>query len=612
MLQAMLELFTTSEKAEAMLESPIIELIFMALFGLFILTLILHLALFFKIRHIRNYIKQTNRMDIEPLKAIKTEFESRQTKESIKLETFIQEKFSSWRMLQIPVISLIKLVQMTISVFILLGVLGTFIGLTISLGSISASSDQLIENVAGVLSGIDVAFYTSIVGMGFSLIMTVLVRVLNTEYLLTDLMLIVESHLESHEQHGMNRMIEVSENIHIAIQSLEKNNQQSLDSLVEAFAGFANYTEDLQKSAEDLGKFNDGLSDNLKAFHDLFEQMKVVTNGFSEGTAQLNHNFTSLFAYFQKVDRQNERMAESFEYTYEKIQAVSEAQINSLEEFDESVVELKEFTISILDAQADVRNSFENITQKTERLVDTMRAHNRTMKEIFGANLTEKLSDISSYIADLTYGFDRVGDAIGTLPEALRVINETQKEHQHLLGDRFRELKEFNQTFNQHLKNHELEATKLEKQMRDAAATFELLGTKNSGLLNEMNRMITEASQTFSQRDQQLATNVGGLQDTFTNHAANIENTLTQKLDTMIRNIDNSLYSLSDGMNRELVEMRRVSEEINQNHARLIQQLLQELGREIQTLNRQIASFGPRPNAPTSQTRTIGMNRDEL
>ncbi|MEI3611853.1 MotA/TolQ/ExbB proton channel family protein [Pseudogracilibacillus sp. SO30301A] len=612
MLQAMLELFTTSEKAEAMLESPIIELIFMALFGLFILTLILHLALFFKIRHIRNYVKQTNRMDIEPLHAIQREFDTRQTKESIKLETFIQEKFSSWRMFQIPVISLIKLVQMTISVFILLGVLGTFIGLTISLGSISASSDQLIENVAGVLSGIDVAFYTSIVGMGFSLIMTVLVRVLNTEYLLTDLMLIVESQLESHEQHGMNRMIEVSEDIHIAIQSLEKNNQQSLDSLVEAFAGFANYTEDLQKSAEDLGKFNDGLSDNLRDFHDLFEQMQVVTDGFSEGTAQLNHNFSSLFSYFQKVDRQNERMAESFEYTYEKIQAVSESQINSLQEFDESVVELKKFTTSILDAQADVRKSFENITDRTKALVETLGAHNKTLKEIFGANLTERLSDISSYIADLKYGFDRVGDAIGTLPEALRVINETQKEHQYLLGDRFRELKEFNQTFNQHLKNHELEGVKLEKQMRDAAATFELLGTKNSGLLNEMNRMITEANQTFSKRDQQLATNVGGLQDTFTNHAANIENTLTQKLDTMIRNIDNSLYSLSDGMNRELVEMRRVSEEISQNHARLIQQLLQELGREIQTLNRQISSFGPRPSAPTSPTRTIGMNRDEL
>src|SRR5690606_25255439 len=217
---------------------------------------------------------------------------------------------------------------------------------------------------------------------------------------------------------------------------------------------------------------------------------------------QLNHNFASLFSYFQKVDRQNERMAQSFEYTYEKIQDVSNAQINSLKEFDDSVAELKAFTTSILDAQADVRKSFEHILQKTGRLVDTMGAHNKTLKEIFGANLTERLSDISVYLADLNDGFDRVGDAIGTLPEALEVINQTQREHQHLLGDRFRELREFNQTFNAHLKNHGTETAKLEKQMRDAAATFELMATKNSGLLNEMNRMITEANQTFTNRDQ--------------------------------------------------------------------------------------------------------------
>src|SRR5690625_5117944 len=323
MIQAILELFTTKQKAEAMLASPTIEFIFMALFVLFIITLIAHFTLFFKIKNIRNYVKDTHRLDIEPLQTFKQDFDQRQTEESMKVETFVQEKISSWRLFHIPVVSLIKLVQMTISVFILLGVLGTFIGLTISLGSISASSDQLVENVAAVLSGIDVAFYTSIIGMGFSLIMTVLVRALNTEYLLTDLMLIVESHLESHEQHGMNRMIAVSEDIHAAIQSLERNNQASLNSIVDAFAGFKDYTEGLQKSAEDLGKFNDGLAKNLEDFHELFEQMKVVTDGFTEGTEQLNHNFASLFSYFEKVDRQNERMAQSFEYTYEKIQAVS-------------------------------------------------------------------------------------------------------------------------------------------------------------------------------------------------------------------------------------------------------------------------------------------------
>src|SRR5699024_4962853 len=123
---------------------------------------------------------------------------------------FVQERFSNWRLFHMPVVNLIKLTQMTVSVFILIGVLGTFIGLTISLGSISSAGDQLVENIAIVLSGIDVAFYTSIIGMGFSLIMTLLLKLLNTEYMLTDIMLMTETNLTGEEQHGMSRLINVS------------------------------------------------------------------------------------------------------------------------------------------------------------------------------------------------------------------------------------------------------------------------------------------------------------------------------------------------------------------------------------------------------------------
>ncbi|MEI3605080.1 MotA/TolQ/ExbB proton channel family protein [Pseudogracilibacillus sp. SE30717A] len=609
MLQALLELFTTEQKAEVMLESPIIELIFFSLFSLFAITFIVHIALFFKIRKTRNYIKETKRMDIEPLQTIKKEFYSRQQEESIKLETFVQEKFSSWRIFQIPIISLIRMVQMTISVFILLGVLGTFIGLTISLGSINAGSDQLVENVAGVLSGIDVAFYTSIIGMGFSLIMTILVRTLNTEYLLTDLMLIVESNLESHDKHSMHEMIHVSEKIHQSIQSLEKTNEQSLGSIVEAFSGFKDYTEGLQKSAEDLAKFNDGLAVNLDNFHELFAQMKVVTNGFAEGTAQLNTNFATLFSYFKKVDRKNERMAEAFERTYEKIQGVSTAQINSLQEFDTSVSELKEFKSSLLDGQADVRNALELINDKTVRLVDTMGAHNKLFKEIFGDDLPTRLGSISTYLAELKHGFDRVGDAIGSLPEALEVINQTQRNHHQLLGDRFSDLKHFNETFNDHLKRHETEVSSFENHLREATSVFEMLATKNSGLLTEINRTITDVNNLYSRRDQQLDSTMNSIKDTLTSYVATTENTLGQKLDILIRNIDSTLYSLGDNVNREFTEMRRVSDEISQNHARILQQLLQELGREIQTLNRQISSVDQQNNRID---RTIGMNRNEF
>src|SRR5699024_11405662 len=97
--------------------------------------------------------------------------------------------------------------------------------------------------------------------------------------------------------------IDVAENINQSSQSLQKTNQDSLQSIEESFTGFKDYTAGLEQSAKDLAVFNGGLSENLGHFQELFQQMKGVTDGFSEGTNELNKNFKSLFTYFKKAER---------------------------------------------------------------------------------------------------------------------------------------------------------------------------------------------------------------------------------------------------------------------------------------------------------------------
>src|SRR5690625_651432 len=125
MLQAILEMFTTEQKAAAMLAHPIIEFIFMTLFIMFALTLFVHLVIFMKLKHVRNHLRTTGKMDIEPLRSYQEQFQTEQQTESVNVETFVQERFSSWKLFNMPIVNLIKMVQMTISIFILLGVLGT-------------------------------------------------------------------------------------------------------------------------------------------------------------------------------------------------------------------------------------------------------------------------------------------------------------------------------------------------------------------------------------------------------------------------------------------------------------------------------------------------------
>ncbi|WP_077622387.1 MotA/TolQ/ExbB proton channel family protein [Sediminibacillus massiliensis] len=591
MLEAILQLFVSEQKAEAILSNGIIEFIFMTLFVTFIVTFLIHISLFGKLRKIRNYLNETNRMDIDPLRSFKQEYEQRQKQEPVKIGTFVQEKFSGWRVYNMPVVSLIKLIQMTVSVFILVGVLGTFIGLTISLGNLDSAGDQLVEDVASVLTGIDVAFYTSIAGMGLSLIMTVLIKAANTEFLLTDIMLRVESNLEEKEQNSLHRLIQVSETINASIQHLQETNQHSLQSIENSFSGFANFTTSLQQSAEDLAKFNDGLSENLNDFHTLFSSMKDITEGFGETINQLNDNFDQLFTYFKRMDGRNERMAAAFDETYKQIKELSTSQIDTLNHFEGAVEELRSFFTTILEGQGSIIGSFDRMNAKSNELVKRMEEHNRQFKGVFGDDISSRLSAIGSYLGELSKDMDKVGDSITHLPRALETIHNTQTEYRHLLSDRFDELRQFNQEFNSHLKAHSADSAAFERHLMDASSTYEQVGMRNNQLINEINSTILQMKDSFNKREDHIETSVGILRETLSRYVASLEGTLGDRLDKVGRSIGESAEMTNEVIKKEMKQISQISEETQQTSARAMQKTLLELQQEIQSLNKHLRAM---------------------
>lgn len=607
MVQFILEIFTSEEKAEAILSSPLIELIFMVLIVGFIIAMLVHLILFSRLNKLRNYLNETNRLDIEPLDSFQKEFQKRNEVESVAVETFVQERFSSWRVLGVPAVNLIKMIQMTVSVFILIGVLGTFIGLTISLGSINGTGDQLVENIALVLGGIDVAFYTSIAGMGFSLIMTVLLKALNTEHILTDIMLKVESNLEGNDGNNINRLIQVSEMINQSIAHLTESNQQSLGNIERAFEGFQEYTTGLQQSAKDLAAFNDRLSENLREFNQLFDQMTEVTTGFSEGTSRLNKNFDSLFDYFNKIDQKNERIVKTVEGTYEQVKEAANTQKETLKRFEEVVLDLKEFSSSILQGQQSIGDSFGQIINQSNQLVKKMDQHNKEFKQVFGSDLSSRLAGITTYLGELSREFDKLGESISDLPEALQVINQTQSEYKQLLADRFEELKHFNRTFSNHLKEHTTDSLAFERNLREVTKTFEQVSIKNNQLMQEIDSKINQMNQSYNHRENQLETSVSILKDALTNYVSSFEGTFSNRIDQVVRNISTSLDNTNENMKREFMEIRRINEQIQQTNSQALQHMLQELGREMQALIRQLSVVSQQgPSRPPG----IGMNQN--
>lgn len=580
MVETILKIFMNEQQAQTVLSSSVIEFIFFLLFVTFTVAILVHFFLYSKLRRIRNFINSTNSLDIDPLNKFQGEFEIKNKQESVKVETFIQKKFSSWRVFNIPVVSLIKLIQMTVSVFILVGVLGTFIGLTMSLGSIETTGDGLVESVGLVLTGLDVAFYTSIAGMGLSLIMTVVTRVANTEYMLTDIMLKTESYLEENEQDTVARLLDVSQKINVSIGQLTKS-----------FIGFQDYTDGLQQSAKDLAKFNDGLSENLNDFTVLFKHMKEVTTGFDKGVTYLNKNFEQLFNYFSKMDQRNERMTNAFSETYKKIGELTTTQAETLNDFQQSVVDVKDYFSSVADRQESIHASFERMNAQSESLVKIMRENNQQFKGIFGNDLGSKLSGIHTSLRDLKSDFDKLGSSIVRLPDALETINITQAEYKNLLSSRFDDLKQFNQEFNSHLKAHSQDSQAFEKHLNEATRSYDQISTKNNQLLNEINRTISQITDSFNHRESQIESSVGVLKDTLSRYVANLEGGLGDKLDKVSRNIGDYVVDMNEAIKKEFKQIGEITEDNQQRSARYMQQTINELGQEFQNLNRQLQSF---------------------
>ncbi|WP_453989761.1 MotA/TolQ/ExbB proton channel family protein [Bacillus nitroreducens] len=605
MVEAILRLFVSEQQAEAVLTSPLVELIFMALFAGFVVAIFAHFTLYSKLRTIRNFIRDTNSLEIDPLNKIKMDFEQMNQKESVKVETFVQNKISGWRVFQVPVVNLIKLVQMTVSIFILIGVLGTFIGLAMSLGSIDVSGDQLVENVALVLAGIDVAFYTSIAGMGLSLIMTIVTRVANTEYMLTDIMLKTESILEGNEQDGMSRLIAVSETINSSILELRDTNQESLQSIVNSFKGFQEYTVGLQQSAKDLAKFNEGLTENLKQFSAIFHGVQELTEGFDQGVKKLNQNFGQMFTYFENMDQRNEKMKNAFTETYKKIAELTTDQKETMNHFQQSVVDIREYFSSIAQRQESIYGAFDRLNEQSDHYLKLMKENNLQFERVFGTDVSTKLTDIISSLRDVKNDFKSLGNSIGRLPQAFDTINKAQSEYKNLLTYRFDELTQFTHEFNSHLQVHLTNAQAIESYLSEASRSNEQVGMKYMKLLTEINRTVTQMTDSFQYKENQIEASVNALRDTLSKYVTNLEGTLGEKLDKVSRNINEYILEMNESVKKEFKQIGEITGEVGQRNARQLQQTLGDIGQEFQQLNRQLQTIAQSTTQENSRVRVI-------
>ena len=196
-----------------------------------------------------------------------------------------------------------------VSLFVTLGLFGTFAGLSLSVSSLSSlisfsSSDEwlsVLNSVGGglmsALSGMGVAFYTSLVGVACSIILTILKTIVNPEGLRGKLETRVELWLDQEiapelRTEAPKKDAELVRRMIDALKETAQEAEESLDSACKSLEHTSEVcTRQIAAFDGSINKFNNGIHDFSEVDYNLrgsVERMDLVIRDLSATLKDLN------------------------------------------------------------------------------------------------------------------------------------------------------------------------------------------------------------------------------------------------------------------------------------------------------------------------------------
>ena len=189
-----------------------------------------------------------------------------------------------------------------VSLFVTLGLLGTFLGLSLSVSSLSellgstADWQNALNNMGSgllsALSGMGVAFYTSLFGVACSIILTILRTIFNPENIRLELENEMELWLDHRTAPRLNtdRPKEDSELIRrmatgldTAANAMSNSLAESTEALLRTMDGFSSTVENFNKGVRDFSEFDYNLRGTVErmdlAVRELASAIRRVTRG---------------------------------------------------------------------------------------------------------------------------------------------------------------------------------------------------------------------------------------------------------------------------------------------------------------------------------------------
>lgn len=199
-----------------------------------------------------------------------------------------------------------------VSLMIILGLFGTFLGLTLAVGelanllTVSEGSDWLdiLNSVGGgllfSLQGMAVAFVTSLFGIGCSILLTVLNIIINIQGSRESVMVEIESYLDNYIAVDVAQELETEYDVlakvlHKSLQDFGSNIEESLRSAMEGV------THSMTEAAAGMGDTTTSLDGAIEKFDNSLRTFGENIRDFSEFNINLRNNIERMDVNFIKV-----------------------------------------------------------------------------------------------------------------------------------------------------------------------------------------------------------------------------------------------------------------------------------------------------------------------
>lgn len=235
-----------------------------------------------------------------------------------------------------------RFVKNSVSLIIILGLLGTFYGLTMSVEKLvellsSTGNTEMLDSIDSIVGGLilsvrgmSVAFVTSLIGIAFSVILTIINIIVNIEESRESLMVSIEEYLDNIIAPGFskNRKEKYSA-LNKTLVSAFENIGEKIESDIRN--AFENLGGRLIKGVVDIELAVKSLGETVERFDESLKTFRENTRDFSEFNFNLRHNIERMDVSFVDLTEALKETSKIIVNNYKAIEGLSKVLKNGID-----------------------------------------------------------------------------------------------------------------------------------------------------------------------------------------------------------------------------------------------------------------------------------------